>query len=191
MKLAFGCVLVLNAFLSSMAFGLGEIAAGGSMAWSLRQQYGARSEFYFSPEAVLLGYFPIAGKLHGRTGMRGSYLWEQPDMPSSLRVEEKDFSALIDAGFVWSGVVVPSVAVGVGRIWRSTRLVVSEPIVATNSNITSESQLDFWSVQVGLGLPVEPSFLLVEPFWRYQRVSKDWRLSSVLGIEASFSLGTF
>jgi hypothetical protein len=161
------------------------------MAWSSRQQYGARSEFYFSPEAVLFGYFPVVGKWHGRVGVRGSYLWEQPDMPSSLRVEEKDFSALVDAGFVWSGIVVPSVSFGVGRIWRTTRLLVSEPIVSTNSAMNLDSQLDFWSVQVGLGLPVEPSFLLVEPFWRYQRVSKDWRVSSVVGIEASFTLGSF
>jgi hypothetical protein len=174
-------------FLSPTAFAFAEFAAGGSMAWSSRQQYGVRSEFYFSPEAVVFGYFPLFGKLHARAGVRGSYLWEQPDMPSSLRVEEKDFSGHFDAGVVWSGIVVPSVAVGVGRIWRSTRILTAEPIIFSDTRMNSTSQIDFWLVQLGLGLPVEPSFLLVEPFWRYQKASKDWRLSSVVGIEATFT----
>ncbi len=164
-----------------------EMAAGGAAAWSERQQYASRTQSFFAPEALLYAYIPIWENLYARSGTRISYQWEQPDMPSSVRVEERDFSAQAEAGFVWNSAVIPSLSVGVGRIWRNTTLKTDSPIVAVASGISEKTQLNFWIAQFGLGLPILIPSLVVEPFWRYQSASKDWRLRSVFGIEATIS----
>jgi hypothetical protein len=165
---------------------MAHVSAGGSAAWSSRQHYGNRTEHFFMPEFLAVSELPLLGPLHARVGVRGSYLWQQPDMPSSIRVEETDWSFQGEAGVAWNSLLVPSVSVGIGRIWRETNLRVSDPIASVNSQMSGSDEIDFWTLQLGLGLPVNPALILVEPFWRYQKASKDWRIHSVMGVEVSF-----
>lgn len=177
---------------ATLVFGVAQAefsgAAGGALAWSSRQQYASRTEIYAAPEALVFGYAPVWSSIYVRPGARFSYLWGQSDMPSSLKVVEKDFSAQGECALLWSGVLSPSVTFGFGRIWRKTTLEVASPIALASTNIPGWSALDYWSAQIGVGLPLLPPRLVLEPFWRYQKVSKDWRIQSVIGVEATFSM---
>jgi hypothetical protein len=179
-------------FLSSICSGAPNLAhadtfaAGAALGWSLRQEYPSRLHRRFQPEVLFYTYFPIVSDFSARAGLRGFYSWQSPDMPTSLRVDEKDGGVLLDFGVTMDWYVVPSLSGGWGRIWRKTSLSSSSPLQVSGSRVSGTTEFSFWSVQLGAGLPVLPS-LLVEPFFRYIHSTDDWRLKSVVGLETTAS----
>jgi hypothetical protein len=163
------------------------LAVGGSLAWSIRQEYASRQHQRFQPEFVAFGYIPVFGDFSGRVGIRGFYSWQDPDMPASLRFEEKDGGVQVDAGLLYKWYLVPSFTAGCGRIWRKTAVRMSAPLQGSASGISGTTEFSYFSAQVGMGLPVTAT-VLVEPFYRYVSASDDWRIKSVIGIEATISL---
>jgi hypothetical protein len=174
-------------FASVPALGKADtFAAGAALAWSFRQEYPSRLHRRFQPEVLFFTYLPISSEFSARGGIRGFYSWQSPDMPASLRLDEKDGGVLLDLGLTMDWYVVPSLSGGWGNMWRKTTLNTSAPLQVAGSRISGTTEFSFWSVQAGVGLPVLPS-VLVEPFFRYVRATDDWRLKSVIGLETTAS----
>jgi hypothetical protein len=161
-----------------------QYAAGLNLAWSIREDYGARTFRRFEPEVVGFMYTELpVDKLFLRHGARVGYSKDQPQMPKALRVEETDWKASIEEGVVYSWYVVPSLTFGLGCDWRRVSVKATPPIKSVDSRLNSKETFMWYYTQVGLGLPAMKGEYMLEPILRWQHLSIDRRTNWALGFE--------
>lgn len=164
------------------------LAAGGDLAWTSRNDYGARTYRRFMPEGIGYLYFPLVQSVYVRPGLRLAYVWDQPEMPQALRIEESDFMASAEAGFLWNWYVVPSLTFGYGYDFRTIKLKTSEPISMVDDRISGKETLNVMYGQMGVGVPVMSGLFLLEPFIRYWDIKTDDRSHWTFGAEATVAI---
>jgi hypothetical protein len=112
----------------------------------------------------------------------------QPEMPNALRIEERDYRFLVEGALIWNLYLPLSLGVGTGLLHRSTKLVLRDSIeAAIDDPITDRSNLGILTVQLGVGMPIEGGIMLLEPYFRYVKISKDTRQLFELGFDFSFA----
>jgi hypothetical protein len=142
----------------------------------------------FAPEAFAHTYVSLGSRLVLRPGARlGARGLVQPDMPSGLRVTERDGTAQLETAITFDGTVVPSLSVMAGIDVRRIN-VESDGIDVASSRIPHTELLPYLAVQVGLGLPLAKGRWLVEPTIRREYLFGDTRAGWRFGLEVSFAL---
>jgi hypothetical protein len=163
------------------AFGLGS-------SFSQKALIGEMSSTQFTPELVGYGYLPLSGDLWLRPSVRSGFSWQQPEMPYSLQMNEYDFHLSTQVGLVWGWIVTPSLSIGGGGLLRKTSLVTTSPIFVSNDSETGGTTvLPFLQGQLGVGVPINKGWMLVEPYLRYTHVFGDHRYAWGYGVEATVS----
>lgn len=166
-----------------------HLATGLGMGFQNRNEYGTGSFSRLYPEFVTYGYLGgFMGPLWIRPGLRIAYASEQPEMPQSVRVEERDLSFSGEVGIVLDWFVVPSLAVGGGVLSRQVKLVTEGAVSAGTNDISTNEQLPFFHVQAGVGIPLWEGFVVVEPLYRYSWVTQDSRITYSYGAELTFQI---
>lgn len=162
-------------------------AIGLSGVFSQREMSPQVTYTQFAPEVVGYGYLHLTDRFWMRPGMRLSYAWLQPAMAQSLKFNEYDFKTTAEMGIVWSAAVIPSLSVGMGAIYRSTSLESSAPI-ENHSSMGGKSILPVVHAQLGVGIPIEKGFIVVEPYIRKLFILNDSRYPWATGTELTVSL---
>ena len=166
-----------------------QLATGASFGFQNRKEYGTADFTRAHPEIVVYGYFGgFLGSAWLRPALRVAYLAEQPEMPQSLRVEERDWTFAGELGAVYDWYVVPSLSVGGGVIRRRIELVTKGAISVGREDISRTEVLPFVHGQIGVGIPLWKGFVVVEPFYRYTGVKGDARITSTYGLELTFQV---
>lgn len=163
-------------------------AAGTALGWMVRQEYGSRTFNQFAPEVVAYGYFPLAGSWWLRPGARVGYRWMQPDMPSALRIEERDTVMGLDLGVLYQWKLVFSLAAGGQLMNRSSHLTTSAPVDAGEDLITRRTWLKGSYLQGGVGYPALGGIAVFEPLLRWMFMPEDWRGKFFYGMEITFGV---
>jgi len=144
----------------------------------------------FAPEAFAQTYTSLGSKLFLRPGVRlGMRGILQPDMPTALRITERDGTAVLDAAVTYDGAVVPSLSVMAGVDVRRIN-VEGDGIDVSMSRIAHTEVLPYLAVQVGLGLPIAKGKWLVEPTIRREFLYGDTRADWRFGLEISYALSS-
>jgi hypothetical protein len=166
-----------------------QLAAGTSLGWLSRRDFGEGNSERFYLEPVVHGYFPTPVQhLFLRPSLMASYVWTQPEMPQALRIEETDFYFGLGAGFVYDWVVLPSLSFGAHWVNRSIKLVTKDPVTVENDQISRSENLTALYAQLGLGVPLFEGFLVIEPFYRFRVFLDDERESGAYGIETTLQI---
>lgn len=166
-----------------------HLAAGASLGFQNRKEYGASDFSRVYPEIVAYGYFGgFMGPLWLRPGVRLAYVTEQAEMPQATRVEERDFVYSGELGFVYDWYVIPSLTVGGGAISRRIKLVTKEPVQDGGGRIGGSESLPLLYAQGGVGVPLFSGFAVVEPFYRYSWVERDSRITYTYGLEVTLQI---
>jgi hypothetical protein len=166
-----------------------QLAVGGSFGFQNRNEYGTSSFTRVHPELVTYGYFGgFLGPVWLRPGLRIAYLAEQPEMPQSARVEERDWTFAGELGAVFDWYVLPSLTMGGGVIRRRIELVTKGAVSGGRDDISRTEVLSFLYGQLGVGIPLWKGFVVVEPFYRYSGVKGDARITSTYGLEFTFQV---
>lgn len=173
---------------STRGYDTWHFAAGAGGFFSERQSVGNSSSFQMAPEVVGYGYRHLAGLFWLRPAARLSFAWNQPTMAQSFQVNEYDTRVGAELGVVWSWIVVPSLSVGTGSLYRVTSLQTTASIDASQSQMGGRSLMPLVYSQVGLGIPLAKGALLIEPYTRYVHVFGDSRYNWSTGAEATLSL---
>jgi hypothetical protein len=161
-----------------------QYAVGLNLAWSIREDYGARTFRRFEPEVVGFMYTELpVDKLWLRHGARVGYSKDQPQMPKALRMEETDWKVSIEEGVVYSWYVVPSLTFGLGYDWRRVTVKATPPIKSVDSRLNTKETFMWYYTQVGLGLPAMKGEYMLEPILRWQHLSIDRRTNWAFGFE--------
>lgn len=184
LKFLLALIFVPRAF----AFELSELnlAVGANLEWNQMAFYGNASGFQFSPEGVAYTYLPVLENIFVRGGARLFYTSpSQQEMPLAVRMEETTWGGTLEAGLLYEWYVIPSLTTGLGFARRSIALKTAAPVVAAISEPSRRELLSFTYLQLGLGFPVIPDRIVVEPLWRYSRAPDDSRLSWGLGVEVT------
>ncbi len=159
-------------------------AAGLNLAWSIRNDYGARSFRRFEPEAVGFMYTELpVDKLWLRHGARVGYSKDQPQMPKALRMIETDWKASIEEAVVYNWYVVPSLTFGLGYDWRRVSVKATPPIKSVDSRLNTKETFMWNYIQAGVGIPAMKGEYLLEPVLRWQHLSIDRRTNWAFGFE--------
>lgn len=167
-------ILLLIGMASSQALGSSQqkgsknsrFAWGSGLSWLARRDYGESHFFRLYPEVIAYLYQPLFDRFHVRWGGRLSYTEDNPEMPYSLAVEETDTSILASVSFLMDGLVIPSFGVFSGLIYRKVKLKTRSPVVQTHHQIGGTEILGLLGIQIGVGIPIEKGFFVVEPFLR-------------------------
>lgn len=144
-----------------------------------------------SPEVFGYSYYPINSRWSMRPGLRLGYSWmnENPNLPQSLQITERDLKGTAEVGFLWNYYnFIPAFSFGTGLIYRSTNLKTGDPILSSDQAISGRSTLPFVQGQFSIGMTVLKGFLEMAPFARYTHVFSDSRFNWSLGTEVSISL---
>lgn len=142
----------------------------------------------FAPEAFAHTYASLGSRLVLRPGARvGARGLVQPEMPSGLRITERDFTAHAEAALTFDGTVVPSLSVMGGLDVRRIG-VEGDGIDVASSRIAHTELLPYLAVQLGLGLPLAKGKWLVEPTIRREFLLGDSRAGWRFGLEVSYAL---
>lgn len=194
------CALLLQAFqplvasakdpLVSEGSGGGfALAAGTSLGFSRRADYGEGSSDLFFLEPVVHAYVPTPlERLFVRVSLRASYVWNQNEMPRALRVEENDVYLGLMAGILFDWILVPSLELGGQYIHRAIELKAAEPLTLNVDNISGSETLYAMLIQAGLGIPLFEGVLVLEPFIRQRFIPEDARERVSYGMEVSVQL---
>lgn len=165
-----------------------QLAAGVGAAFYVRHEYGEATFQQFAPEVVTYGYFPIFSSIWFRPGLRLNYSWQQPDMPQSFKIKEKDLRVMLETGLLLDWVVIPSLSYAFGYIYRDTTLVTNSPIISTNDTISGKETLFYSHVQFGIGFPILKGFIVFEPFGRFVIAENDYRYKWAYGVETTLQI---
>ena len=166
-----------------------RLAVGLGLGWTNRTDYGQNNFTRFAPEYLVQTYSPrIDQNFYVRPGLRLSYAWLQPEMPSSVRVEETDFNISPEVGFLYEWYVIPAVTFGAGADIRTLTLKTQGPMVGTDSNISNRETLWFGYFQGGVGLPLLKGLLVIEPYFRYNFVRRDNRVKYGYGVDTTLEV---
>ncbi len=166
-----------------------SFALGASLGWLRRADYGVGESERFFIEPLIHSYFatPLR-QFFLRPSAFLSYVWAQPEMPASLRVEETDLYLGLGLGFVYDWVLVPSFTVGTQFIHRNISLQASDPVtIETDLVSTSERHIALY-VQGGIGVSLFSGDLVLEPFYRQRFFLDDQREGGAYGLESSYAL---
>lgn len=143
----------------------------------------------FSPEVVAYGYHHLSGPLWLRPGVRLGFTWHNPEMPSAVQIRDFDTRLGVETGILLNGPIIPSLTLGTGLIYRHTSLVTASEIITVEKDLISGSSLlPYLRAQVGLGIPIQKGWMVIEPYARYTQVLADPRAGWGLGIEATLSI---
>lgn len=178
-----------NDALSALGEPSHRFAVGFNLAWTTRQDYGARTFRRLTPE--LIGFTYGAMPWHEywwRAGVRLGYSSDQPEMPQALRIEETDTTTLAEAAITRDWYIVPSLAFGAGYDFRTIKLKTSAPLDTADDRINRKERLWMWYVQAGAGLPLLSGLILIEPTARYHTIQYDKRSNWMFGIEATIGI---
>jgi hypothetical protein len=164
-------------------------AVGTSFGFLNRRDYGEGDSRRFFIEPAFHAYLalPVAG-LFGRGTFHFSYVWQQPEMPQSLRVTERDLSAGLGMGLVYDWYVIPAVTVGAEFARRDIKIETSTPIQSNGSRISDTENLIGYFTQLGVGVPLLHGLMVFEPFYRFRFFPKDEREGAAYGIDVSVQL---
>jgi hypothetical protein len=160
-------------------------AAGVAVNAISRADYGSSNSQLFFPEIFGYGYIPAGKKTFLRAGARFGYLFDNPQMPKSIQITEKDYSIVGECGFLYDWVFVPSLTFGGGVILRSIQLETASPVVVAEDKVSRKENLPFAMARIGLGLPILAGLLSVEPYFGSRYIFDDTRESFLLGAEIS------
>ena len=163
-------------------------AAGVSGAFQTRESTSEYSFAQFAPELVLHGYSQLDSEFWLRPSLRISYAWTQPQMPYSIQLREYDLKAVAEMGVVWSWVVMPSFSIGLGGIFRQTDRVTAPPLGDSESHVSKSSFLPLLQTQLGVGIPIEKGWIVIEPYVRHLLIFGDSRYHWGYGTEVTLAL---
>ncbi len=132
-------------------------------------------------------YLPYQRNLYIRPTAHIFLSYGQPEVPHIMTFDENDIGADIDIGLLYDWLVIPSLNVGLGGIYRFTSFTVKDP-VHTKTDLS-----DFWFlaqgyVQFGVGIPIERGLLVLEPFGRYNYILGDARSRWNYGLRLTLAL---
>lgn len=162
------------------------MAAGTSLGFSRRADYGEGSSDRFFIEPLVHAYMPTpVERLFVRATLHASYMWDQNEMPQSLRVEESDTYFGLLAGVLFDWVLIPSFELGGQYIHRAIELKGADPITLNVDNISGSETLYAFVIQGGLGIPLFEGLLVLEPFLRQRFIPEDAREGVGYGMEVS------
>ena len=166
-----------------------QLAAGTSLGWLSRRDFGEGYSERIYLEPVVHGYVATPFRnLFFRPSVMFSYIWDQPEMPQALRVEEYDLYLGFGAGLVYDWFVVPSLSLGSQIVRREIRLVTKNAVAVERDRISRSEKLFALYVQLGLGVPLFHGFLVMEPFYRFRYFADDPRESGAYGIEMTLQI---
>lgn len=142
----------------------------------------------FAPEAFVHTYVSLGSGLFLRPGARlGARGVLQPDMPTGVRITERELTGLIEAAVTFNGTVVPTLTVMSGAHLR--RLGIEGDGVDVGMSRASATELvPNISVQLGVGLPLANGTWMVEPTIRRELLLGDSRAGWRFGLEVSMVL---
>jgi hypothetical protein len=164
-------------------------AVGLSVGVVQRRDYGEGNASRLLLEPVFHSYVPLGDdRMFGRVSVHGGYIWQQPEMPRAVRIEEKDIYGGFALGLVWDGVVVPSLTGGAQVVNRTISFKASDPVDVQKDPISRSETLFGWFAQVGLGVPLLQGRLVFEPFYRHRWFADDPRESWGYGVETTYQL---
>lgn len=170
-------------------FSESSAAIGLSPQWIIRNDYAVGTFHHFSPELSAHFYLPLhISTLFLRSSARYAYSWSQPEMPKSLRLEERDLSFHLEESLLFDGPIIPSLGMGLGVIRRETSLITSAPIVEVDEDISTKTNLFSSYLHLGLGIPVDDGHWVIEPFFRGFYVPSDRRILFAYGVELSLQI---
>jgi hypothetical protein len=166
-----------------------HVAAGASMTLQQRDDFGADSRTAAVPELVVLGYAPTgAPRVFLRPGLRVGFAGlDQAEMPQAIRMHEYDVDAVAELGVLYDGVVIPSLALGVGGVARWVTSDLDAPVSGSSSETRFEL-MPALQAQAGLGVPLLRGALVLEPFVRYDHVFGDDRVGWGVGLDATIAI---
>jgi hypothetical protein len=164
-------------------------AVGTSFGFVNRRDYGEGDSRRFFLEPAFHAYLalPVDG-LFGRGTFHFSYVWQQPEMPQSLRVKEQDLYAGLGMGLVYDWYVIPAVTVGMQFARRDIKIETSAPIQSNGSRISETENLMGYYTQLGVGIPLLHGVMVFEPFYRLRFFPEDEREGAAYGIDVSVQL---
>lgn len=166
-----------------------RFAVGFNLAWTTRQDYGARTFRRLTPEIIAFTYGALPWEAFWwRAGARLGYSTAQPEMPQTVRFEETDTTTLIEAAITRDWYVVPTFAFGGGYDFRRTKVKVSAPIDSADDRLNRKETLWMWYVQGGLGVPLLKARVLLEPTVRYHTIQYDARSHWLFGMEMTIGI---
>jgi hypothetical protein len=164
-------------------------AVGANFGFLNRRDYGEGDSRRFVFEPVFHGYLalPVDG-LFARGTFHFSYVWQQPEMPQSLRVTERDLYAGLGMGMVYDWHVIPAVTVGMQFVRRDIKIETSVPVRGNGSQMSDTENLIGYFTQLGLGIPLLNGLMVFEPFYRFRFFPEDEREGAAYGIDVSVQL---
>lgn len=165
-----------------------HLATGLGGLWTIRKDYGEDPYFRFGGELPLYAYIPIAKPLWLRSGLRLGYTDDQPEMPSAVKIRERDFSYAFEAAAVWDWYLMPSLGFGYGVINRRIDLKTSHKLDVEDDKISGSETLSFWQSQLGLGIPILEGLIVMEPFLRYWNIKSDNRSNWSFGFDLTVQI---
>ena len=166
-----------------------RFAVGLNLAWTTRQDYGARTFRRLTPELIAFVYHASPWEeTWWRGGFRLGYSSDQPEMPQAVKIRETDTTALFEAAITRDWYVVPSLTFGGGYDFRRTSVKTSAPIDIVDDRMNRKENLWMWYVQGGAGLPMLKGLVLIEPTVRYHTIQYDNRSHWMFGIETTVGI---
>lgn len=160
------------------------LAVGLGLGWVNRDEYGASSFTRLQPEFVAHGYLDLFDTgLFLRPGLRLGYAWEQPEMPGSVAVEERDLTLSGELGVLFDWIIVPTVTAGGGFDRRNVVLKTSAPVAVVDDRISRTETLPYFYVQASVGIPIWQGRFVLEPYVRYLTIEGDRRINTAYGVE--------
>lgn len=166
-----------------------RFAVGFNLAWTTRQDYGARTFRRLTPEIIGFTYGALPWEeMWWRLGARVGYTSDQPEMPQAVRFEETDTTTLLEAAITRDWYVVPTLAFGGGYDFRRTKVKVSAPIDTADDRLGRKETLWMWYMQGGIGLPLLKARILLEPTVRYHTIQYDARSHWLFGVDMTVGI---
>jgi hypothetical protein len=104
-------------------------------------------------------------------------------MPKAMRIEESDWKLSIEEGVIWDWYVSPSLTLGVGYDWRTTKVRYKAPVKSSDSRLNSNYSFPWYYLQLGLGLPALEGEFELQPSVRFQKLTMDSRTTWGFGFE--------
>lgn len=161
-------------------------AVGSSFGFFDRRDFGEGNSRRFFLEPLFHAYLGLpVERLFARGTFYFSYVWQQPEMPQSLRVTERDLYAGLGTGLLYDWYVIPAVSVGLQYVRRKIELETAGPIQGGGSQIGGSENLLGYFTQLGVGIPLLHGLLVFEPFYRFRFFPKDEREGAAYGIDVS------
>ncbi len=163
-------------------------AVGGGINWMMKKEYGELYQKKVIPELSFMSYFNIYSPFFLKHSIRVGYSWMKPQMPQSLQVREDELILLTDVGALYNWFVVPSLYIGCGSFYRTTKLYTKDPIHVEHDYISDSEWIFVWYAQFGVATPVLRDVVVLEPYVRFLFVNNDARIKFSFGAELSYYL---